>query len=75
MANAELPFAFVAAGQFRLNHSNEDAVNTIDTPSDDKAAGMHLVEGARHEKSESWHAAETAYRAAAAISTPDPRVR
>lgn len=75
MTNAELPFAFGAARQFRLNHINEDTVNTIDTPSDDKAAGMHLVEGARHEQSENWHAAETAYRAAAASSTPDPRVR
>lgn len=75
MANAELPFAFGAAGQFRLNHSNEDAVNTIDTPNDDQTAGMHLVEGARHEKAENWHAAEISYRAVAAISTPDARVR
>jgi tetratricopeptide (TPR) repeat protein len=75
VTNAELPFAFGAAGQFRLKHTNEDTVNTIDTRNDDKAAGMYLVEGARHEQSEKWHAAETAYRSAAALSAPDPRVR
>ncbi len=57
------------------SNTNEDTVNTIDTPSDDQAAGMHLVEGARHERRENWRAAELSYRAVAAINTPDPRVR
>jgi Flp pilus assembly protein TadD len=75
VGNAELPFAFGGAGQLGFNHFNKDTVNTLDTLSDDEAARMHLVEGSRHEKSENWHAAETAYRAAAALGTPDPRVR